>query len=164
MICSLLLTVSLLGQLAGDAPPPLPPQHPTLLVVVKGDALTLAVVTAAEKPYPFRQLPLRGEATHQFRFVDAKGKTLATVPVDFSTVCLDPLHVGMPPHGGTDTVTPHDVVRIVSLPLVKASSDLLLERLGPVVNKQPTTTLVGVLARNQLNTLLAKSRNSRMGR
>ena len=160
MLTSLLLTV-VLGQVApAPAPATVAPPPKAMTLVIDGDALTLAVVTAAEKDFAYRARPAPlVPASHRVQLTGADGQALASVPLDLSGHCLLLDHLGDPPHVLGDTLLEHRVLRLVKVPLVEGLHQLRFERrVGVLPDGSARWELVGLTERPALERLLASSR------
>lgn len=120
---SLLLTATLglAASSAQDAPPK------ALYLLFRGDARGVELYHAVRKDHEFR--PLAPLATaHRVRLLDARGVSLAQVHLDLAGFCLDPAHVGDPPHVHGDVAQSHQLVLFAALPDLPQTARVVFER------------------------------------
>jgi hypothetical protein len=126
---------------------PADPDPGTWILQLGGDATKLTVVGGSHKQFPFRA-PRGKYSDFSIRLFDANGAELRAVPLDLSTFCMDPSHVGDPPHVDGDVVREHAVSLNVKVPALADVARIVFERRA----KEPATepTRLGEIAREKV--------------
>lgn len=123
----------------------------TWILQIEGDSAGLRVTRATHKDFEFRA-PRRLLSRYRVRLLDANGKLLSSIPVDFTDFCLDPAHRGQKDHMQGDVITHHKVATTVKVPALPGVAEV---QIANVVGKH--TTVLGRIDRKSVLTLVART-------